>query len=125
MGSEKTFPDDPNMQVKTLFPFCADTSIEVFEITLMKHHEQLSDPHGIGVVEYVQVLQGAMQVLVGQNWQTLAAGEGLRFHSDQYHGYRALDELVVFHNVVCYLNKTAEKQTSLSCHFDSKQHPIK
>ncbi|GLO63268.1 transcriptional regulator [Vibrio sp. MACH09] len=100
--SENTFPDDHNMQVKTLFPFAADTAMEMFEITLKQHHQQISSPHAFGVVEHVCVLSGEIELLIEGEWQSFSEGKSVRFFADQDHGYRAVSETVIFHNIVCY-----------------------
>ncbi|WP_234497675.1 helix-turn-helix domain-containing protein [Vibrio maritimus] len=99
---ERLFPDDPRMKVKPLFPFQEDTGIEVFEITLSGHHQQMSSPHSVGVIEHVHVISGQVQIFFDQEWHLLNAGESLRFYSDQPHGYEAVSEDAVFHNIVSY-----------------------
>lgn len=101
-GQEWAFPDDENMKVKTLFSFQADTGLEMFEITLHDFHQQMSTPHSTGVVEYVYVLQGELQVFFEQSWHVLTTGDSVRFFADQIHGYEALSEKTVFHNTICY-----------------------
>ncbi|WP_333004347.1 XRE family transcriptional regulator [Vibrio coralliilyticus] len=99
---ERVFPDDPRMKVKTLFPFQDDTGIEVFEISLSEHHQQMSTPHSVGVIEHVHVISGEVRVYFNQEWQWLDTGESVRFYSDQPHGYEAVTERAVFHNIVSY-----------------------
>lgn len=100
--SEKIFPNDNNMQINTLFPFQADTGLEVFEITLMNHHEQMSEPHQIGVMEHVLVLEGCVEVFYEGQWHRLNEQQTVRFRSDQPHGYRAITESTRFQNIICY-----------------------
>ncbi|ANW22916.1 XRE family transcriptional regulator [Vibrio coralliilyticus] len=99
---ERVFPDDPRMKVKTLFPFQDDTGIEVFEISLSEHHQQMSTPHSVGVIEHVHVISGEVRVYFNQEWHWLDTGESVRFYSDQPHGYEAVTERAVFHNIVSY-----------------------
>jgi len=101
-SDEQSFPEDPRMAVKTLFPYKPDTSMEVFEITLSDYHQQMSSPHGIGVIEHVYVVSGSLKVFFDQQWHSLCAGETIRFYSDQPHGYEAASENTVFQNIVCY-----------------------
>lgn len=103
--SEKAFPDDPHMQVKILFPYREDVNFEMFEITLIDHHQQMSTPHAVGVLEHVQVVHGNMKVFFDNQWHELKEGDGIRFYCDQVHGYHALSEKVTFHNVVSYPRK--------------------
>lgn len=101
-SGERVFPEDKCMKVKTLFPFKSDSRIEVFEITLMDFHRQMSEPHSVGVIEHVQVITGNLNVFFEQKWHSLHEGETVRFYSDQPHGYEAENDRVVFQNIVCY-----------------------
>ena len=103
-STEQIFPEDPNMKINTLFPYKKDTGIEVFEITLLNHHSQMSPAHSVGVIEHVHVILGEIQIYFDQKWHSLIEGENLRFFSDQPHGYKAISERAVFHNIVCYRN---------------------
>ena len=97
------FPEDPNMQVKTLFPFMEDTALEVFEITLLNHHQQLSSAHQQGVIEHVYVVSGCLSVLADGEWKKIHEGESMRFYADQPHGYQGITDSVVFQNIIRYL----------------------
>ncbi|MGR5117254.1 helix-turn-helix domain-containing protein [Vibrio astriarenae] len=103
--SAMTFPDDPKMQVKTLFPFQNDTRIEVFEITLSEFHQQDSTPHELGVVEHIHVVQGELSLGCGEQWHAIKAGESLRFFADQNHSYKAVSESVTFQCIISYPDK--------------------
>jgi transcriptional regulator with XRE-family HTH domain len=96
------FPDDPNMQVKTIFPFMADTGLEVFEIILLNGHKQLSEPHQHGVIEHVHVIKGRLSILSDGEWSLLEEGECTRIYADQDHGYHGIDDQVVFYNTIRY-----------------------
>jgi transcriptional regulator with XRE-family HTH domain len=100
--AERVFPDDPKMKIKTLFPFQADTKMEVFEITLFQHHQQMSAGHNIGVIEHIHVLNGEVKIFFDQKWHLLGTGESVRFHADQPHGYQAVSETAMFHNIISY-----------------------
>ncbi|HDL9452463.1 TPA: helix-turn-helix transcriptional regulator, partial [Vibrio cholerae] len=102
LSSERSFPDDLNMKIHTLFPYAADTGLEIFEITLLDHHQQMSSPHALGVIEYIYVLEGFMKVFFDEQWHELQPREHIRFFSDQPHGYAAVTEKAVFQNIVAY-----------------------
>ncbi|MEZ6854816.1 helix-turn-helix domain-containing protein [Halodesulfovibrio aestuarii] len=97
-----TFPNDPAMQITTLFPYSSDTRMEVFKITLCDNHEQHSTPHQLGVIEHVVVLDGVLEVCFDAIWHTLSVGEKTRFYADQPHAYRVVGEKAVFHNIIIY-----------------------
>lgn len=99
---ERNFPNDANMQITTIFPFCTDSAMEMFEITLRNHHKQLSSAHSAGVIEHIIVLSGSLAVFYDNHWHELKAGERCRFLSDQAHGYHAHTEQCVFQNIICY-----------------------
>lgn len=101
-SAERSFPEDPRMAIKTLFPYKSDTRMEVFEITLMEYHQQMSPPHSIGAIEHVYIVSGDLRVFFDQEWHRVSVGETVRFRSDQLHGYEAMSETAVFHNIVCY-----------------------
>ncbi|MEF2230578.1 MAG: XRE family transcriptional regulator [Pseudodesulfovibrio sp.] len=96
------FPDDPDMQVRVLFPFDPQTRLEIFEVTLTNHHRQRSTAHQIGLVEYVVVLRGQLELRHGADAVRLAEGDARRFHADVPHEYRAVTETAVFQNIICY-----------------------
>ncbi|UAL42304.1 XRE family transcriptional regulator [Shewanella inventionis] len=100
--AEKTFPDDPNMQIHTLFAYNPQTQFEMFEITLSGFHQQMSAPHGVGVIEHVIIIEGELAVFCDGKWLTLGCGQRCRFFADQIHGYHAVSETAVFHNIVSY-----------------------
>ena len=101
-ASEATFPDDPKMQIKTLFPFKSDAGLEMFEITLTEHHQQMSPPHGTGVIEHIHVLKGELNLYFDGEWHLLKSGESRRFFGDQPHGYQAISATAIFQNIICY-----------------------
>nr|WP_319553929.1 XRE family transcriptional regulator [uncultured Vibrio sp.] len=101
-SADHAFPEDAKMKVNTLFPYKADSGLEMFEITLTGHHRQMSSPHGVGIIEHIHVLKGEMNVYFNDEWHHLATGDSIRFFSDQPHGYEAATETTTFQNIVCY-----------------------
>ena len=109
LGQTTEFHAD-NIQVKTLFPFDKQTQIEIFHIELASASEHLSTPHNAGVLEYVIVIEGKMEVLVDGIWKPLSSGERLRFHADQPHGYRNKSRKnASFHNIIHYPASSTKK----------------
>ena len=96
------FPRDPDMKVKAIFPYSADTRIEVMEVCLLNFHEQKSDPHAPGVIEHVYVTEGALSLHVDGAWHDLTCGGSLRFHADQPHVYKSTAQTTRFQNIICY-----------------------
>ncbi|WP_131782545.1 helix-turn-helix domain-containing protein [Legionella gresilensis] len=96
---------EEKLSLTPLIPFDEQLSFEVFEIELLPDCRQLSSAHAKGVIEHVIVVSGEMDVLIRENWQTLKAGDSIRFNADIAHGYRNLNqESVIFHNIIHYPN---------------------
>jgi transcriptional regulator with XRE-family HTH domain len=77
-----------DMLVASLFPYDPLVSFEYFELTFPAGYNRMSDPHNSGVIEYVTVLSGAMDILSEGVWRHVGQGQSLRFAADQPHGYR-------------------------------------
>lgn len=86
--ADNKFANDPNVTIKTLFPFNSVTQFEMFELCLSDFHEQHSSAHQIGVTEHIHVLQGKLGVLQDGQWKTYQAQEQCILRADQPHGYR-------------------------------------
>lgn len=100
---ESSLAEQDQLQFFPLFPFDPAFGFELFQIALEPAQVHLSEPHNAGVTEHVTVIQGAMDVLVGESWTQLKAGEAIRFAADQPHGYRNLSSnKAVFHNLIHY-----------------------
>tara|TARA_R110002074_G_scaffold132695_2_gene276162 strand:- start:3128 stop:3694 length:567 start_codon:yes stop_codon:yes gene_type:complete len=81
-------PGDSGMAVAPLFPFEARFGFEYMELTFLPGYERLSEPHEAGVVEYITVMSGRMEIFTEDIWRPLKAGQSIRFCADRPHGYR-------------------------------------
>lgn len=97
------FIDSDNMQVTVIFPYSADTGIEVFDIALASGHEQLSSAHQAEIIEHVQVTKGTVEILFDGVWHPLHKGQTIRFNANQSHGYANRSKRTAeFQNIICY-----------------------
>lgn len=95
--------DSAGMQARVLFPFDPQLGFEMFEVELAPGAESASSPHAPGVVEHIVVLEGSLALQVGEQWQHLVVGQGLRFQADQPHLMRNVGEGGLrFHDVIHY-----------------------
>ncbi|GEN22480.1 helix-turn-helix domain-containing protein [Halomonas cupida] len=103
-GHERVWGEDSaGMQARVLFPFDPQLGFEMFEVELAPGAESASSPHAPGVVEHIVVLEGSLALQVGEQWQHLAVGQGLRFQADQPHLMRNAGEgRLRFHDVIHY-----------------------
>jgi quercetin dioxygenase-like cupin family protein len=72
-------------------------------VDLLPHAEHLALPHQRGTIEHIIVIEGTLEILVGNIWQKLEKGDGIKFNADQNHGYRNLtSHKARFHNIIHY-----------------------
>lgn len=96
-------PQQNGMVIAPLFPFDEALRFDHFAITLAPGAQSDSTPHESGVIEHVVVINGVLEMQTGGIWQTLVAGQGLRFAGDRAHAYRnAQPEPVLFHSLIHY-----------------------
>ncbi|MDR3503586.1 MAG: XRE family transcriptional regulator [Legionella sp.] len=101
--TQQLHPSDEKIRVLTLFPFDSQLNFELFVIELLPGCEHLSPSHKHGVIEHIIVLEGVMDILIDNAWQTLQEGEGLRFEASQPHGYRNITTHIArFHDIIHY-----------------------
>lgn len=81
------FTED-GMLLAPLFPYDPAVSFEYFEMSFPPDYERLSAAHKKGVVEFVTVIRGTLEILSEEKWHSLSAGQSIRFKGDRPHGYR-------------------------------------
>ena len=104
-GWESVWGDDSaGMQARLLFPYAPLLGFEMFMIELAPGALSESSAHASGVVEHIVVVEGEMELRIDERWQTLRAGEGLRFFADRPHAMRNNTATRLrFHDVIHYL----------------------
>lgn len=101
--TKQLHPQDEKIRVMTLFPFDKHLNVEIFIIELLPGCVHLSPPHQPRVVEHVIVVDGEIDVLAKNHWQSLNKNEGFRFNADEPHGYRNLSKKIArFHDIIHY-----------------------
>ncbi|MEH6443395.1 MAG: XRE family transcriptional regulator [Oceanospirillaceae bacterium] len=94
---------DSQLEFQVLFAFDPIVCCEVFAHSLAANSTHLSNAHDTGVIEDIIVISGEFEMLTDGHWQSLKAGDTLRFCADTAHGYRNLtDKTAVFHNIIHY-----------------------
>lgn len=68
-----------------------DGEIELYTTAMEDGARRDSDSHGAGVIEHALVVEGRLQILVGDESEELDQGDLMTFPADQPHQYRALD----------------------------------
>ena len=92
-----------DVSAHAVIPFDPEFRFELLQVTLPPHTEHRSTAHAHGVIEHVIPLNGALEMLINDQWQILNTGENMRFDASQPHGYRNTGDMPIhFHNLICY-----------------------
>jgi transcriptional regulator with XRE-family HTH domain len=95
--------DAAGVKIFPLFPFERDRHFEIFLVTLDPSASHASDPHANRSEEYILLIEGAIEIVIGADAFRLDAGDAFRCHADKPHFYRNLaDRPVRFLNIIYY-----------------------
>lgn len=91
------------MKVYLLFPYRPTQPFEAFIVTLATGCRHASDPHEPGAEEYIFLMAGTLDVVIGPETYRLQVGDAIRYRADQPHAYlNAADNEARFQNIVFY-----------------------
>ncbi|MBL1435942.1 MAG: helix-turn-helix transcriptional regulator [Rhodobacteraceae bacterium] len=76
-------------RIRILSPPDQVGQLEVYEISFTQNGVLLSDPHRLGCVEHLTVLEGMLTVTAGTESAELDTGDTIRYAADSRHGIRA------------------------------------
>ncbi|AKT36552.1 helix-turn-helix domain-containing protein [Chondromyces crocatus] len=94
---------DGGFSSRALFPMDRPRSVEFYELHLARGAIELADPHPTGTTENLVVHVGTVEIVVGAERRTLAAGDAILFEADVPHSYRnAGDGEAVMYLVMTY-----------------------
>lgn len=74
-------------KVYPIFPFKQEKQFEIYMIFLGASGRHESEAHQAGVEEYITVLEGELELQIGDQSYTICEGEAVRFHADKPHVY--------------------------------------
>lgn len=75
------------MQARVLFPYNPQERSELFLIDFAPGCHHVSKAHAPGVVEYILVQKGQLEMQVGEEVMVLTEQKALRFQADVFHAY--------------------------------------
>jgi XRE family transcriptional regulator, regulator of sulfur utilization len=99
-------PANGGLHIAPLFPFEEALGFEYLELTFEAGYERKSKAHAPGIIEFITVIEGQLDVLSDKKWHPLKSGQTIRFAGDKPHGYRNLngiDARVI--NIIHYQNQ--------------------
>lgn len=98
--------EDGGMRAYPLFPFDPVRNVEVFYIELDAGVAHPSLPHVAGVEEYIFLVQGTLDMVVGGREVALLEKQSLRFRADLAHTYQNVsDKTCAAYDVIFYPNE--------------------
>ncbi len=74
-------------KVYPMFPFNQDKQFEIYTVLLGANGRHESEAHGAGVEEYITVMEGELELNIGDQTYTIKEGEAVRFYADKPHVY--------------------------------------
>jgi transcriptional regulator with XRE-family HTH domain len=93
---------------RALFPFEAERQTEFYELTLAPHSVELADAHAPGTTENLVLLEGSLEIELGNEIRTLTPGDAIFFVADQPHAYRNnSDDTAIIYLVMTYVQKVS------------------
>ncbi|MDD9268090.1 helix-turn-helix domain-containing protein [Paenibacillus sp. GCM10023248] len=95
--------EDGQYRAYPLFPFHPQKNFEIYTVQMDRHCSHTSEPHNEGVEEYILMVEGKLQITIGQESYTLYAGDGIHFSADRPHTYTNLtDRRAVYKTIIYY-----------------------
>jgi mannose-6-phosphate isomerase-like protein (cupin superfamily) len=79
---------DGSFSSRALFPFGGRRTVEFYELRLGPLAIERAEAHAPGTVENLIVARGALEMVVGGDRHSLAAGDAIQFEADTAHEYR-------------------------------------
>lgn len=107
------FPDDENviteengrMRAFPLFPYDPVRNVEIFYIEFDAGVQHSSERHADGVEEYVFVIHGTLEMVLGQERVVLKEKQSIRFQADVPHSYNnGSEDPCSVYNMIFYLS---------------------
>ena len=100
---ERITEENGGMRAYPLFPFDPVRNVEVFYITFDAGVRHDSLPHVEGVDEYIFLVQGTLQMIIGGERITLQEKQSIRFRADVPHAYYNVSEEPCYvYNMIFY-----------------------
>lgn len=95
--------DNGRMRAYPLFAYDPIRSVETFYIEFDSGCHRVSDKHNKGVEEYVFVLTGKIQLVLGEKEVVVGQKQALRFRADIPHAYHnPFDQICTIYNTIFY-----------------------
>lgn len=96
--------DNNRMKLYPIFPFDVNKGFEIFTIELEPDCNHISNPHNVGVEEYIIVTEGQIEISINDKKFILQKGNSIRFMANSPHTYKNMNQdRSVFQNIILYI----------------------
>ncbi|MDV7338103.1 XRE family transcriptional regulator [Terasakiella sp. A23] len=85
-------PAGEGLLIAPLFPYDDHLGFEYLELTIQSGYNRMSEPHAPGVIEFITIMEGALEIYCDDLWHDLEVGQTIRFAGDRPHGYRNMSD---------------------------------
>jgi len=97
--------ENGQMRIYPQFMFDSNRGFEVFIIELEPGCSHRSEPHDEGVEEYISLIEGALEVTLGEEVYVLNKGDAIRYLANKKHIYSNLsDKCASFQHIIFYFS---------------------
>ncbi|MGG0719178.1 XRE family transcriptional regulator [Robertmurraya massiliosenegalensis] len=95
--------NDDNYRVYSIFPFDPRKKFEIFTVEIERGCTHMSEKHNEGLEEYITIINGELELLIGEESFNLAQGDSIRFLANKTHTYKnSTNELTTYQLVMHY-----------------------
>lgn len=102
-GENLIVGEEGRMRAYSLFPYDPIRGVEIFYIEFDEGVYHSSDRHADGVEEYVFVVKGELEMVIGSKREILTERQSIRFQADVPHAYHSLSgECCHVYNMIFY-----------------------
>jgi len=97
--------ENGQMRIYPQFIFDSNRGFEAFIIELEPGCSHRSPPHDEGVEEYISLIEGVVEIVIGEDIYVLNKGDAIRYLANKEHIYRNIsDQRTSFHHLIYYFS---------------------
>ncbi|UII56911.1 XRE family transcriptional regulator [Cytobacillus spongiae] len=89
-------------RVYSVFPFDPRKKFEIFTVEMEMGCQHTSDKHNEGVEEYITVMSGTLELIIGEKAYVISTGNSIHFLANQAHTYKNISQELTRYQAVMY-----------------------
>ncbi|MEK4148971.1 XRE family transcriptional regulator [Robertmurraya sp. FSL W8-0741] len=91
-----------NYRVYPIFPFDPRKKFEIFTVEIEPGCTHLSEKHNEGLEEYITIVSGELEILIGDESFSLNSGDSIRFLANKTHTYKNNSSMLTTYQLVMH-----------------------